>query len=115
MSQTLIATVPDDGNGFSAKYYWDDDRPEYDRMHIVRTQIVDSVLDHNREAQANLHNHRSGFGNTGIHHVAKIPLVQVEKWIAEEGFNWFQSTDAERRAKLNDPKYAKYRTRKSRL
>ena len=115
MSQQLIATIPDDGNGFSAKYYWDDDRPEYDRMHVVREQIVDTVLEHNREIQADIHNHRSNFGNKPLHHVAKIPLAQVEKWIAEEGFNWFHSTDAERRKKLNDPQYAKYRTRRSKL
>lgn len=113
MSQTLIATVPDDGNGFSAKYYWDDDRPEYDRMHIVREQIVDSVLDANREQVANIHNQKSGFGNNGLYHAARIPLAQIEKWISEEGFNWFQSSDADKRKKLNDPQYAKYRTRLS--
>ena len=115
MTQRLIATVPDDGNGFSAKYYWDDDRPEYDRLHTVRTQIVDSVLEANNDAVSAIHNQTSGFGNKPLHHVARIPLAQIEKWISEEGFNWFQSTDAERKKILNDPKYAKYRTRRSRL
>lgn len=114
MTQTLIATIPDDGNGFSAKYYWDNDRPQYDRMHIIREQIVDGVLDKNAEEYANIHNQRSGFGNSGLHHVARIPLAQIEKWMTE-GFNWFQSTEAEKKDKLNDPQYAKYRTRRSRV
>lgn len=115
MTQRLIATIPDDGNGFSAKYYWDDDRPKYDRLHIVRTQFIDSILEENNEQFADIHNQRSGFGKSPLHHVAKIPLAQIEKWIHEEGFNWFQSSDAERRKKLSDPQYAKYRTRRSRL
>lgn len=113
MTQRLIATVPADENGFTEKYYWDDDRPSYDRMHIVREQDVEGVINQNNEAQANIHNHRSGFGDKGLYHVAKIPFAQIEKWIAEEGFNWFQSSDADKRKKLNDPQYAKYRTKRS--
>ena len=111
MTQKLIATVPDI-NGFVEKYYWDDDRPEYDRMHIVRTQDVEGVIDYNKEMQANVHNQKHGFQD-GLYHAARIPFAQLEKWKAEEGFDWFQSTDAEKRKKLNDPQYAHYRTRRS--
>jgi hypothetical protein len=38
----------------------------------------------------------------GAHHVARIPFTIVEKW-RKEGFDWFKSTDKERRARLNDP------------
>lgn len=113
MTQKLIATVPAI-NGFTEKYYWDDDRPEYDRMHIVREQDVEGVVEDNKKAQALIHNHTSGFGNTGMYLAARIPLAQLEKWMTE-GFNWFRSSEAEKKAKLNDPQYAHYRVKKSRV
>jgi len=112
MTQRLIATVPD-VNGFTEKYYWDDDRPEYDKMHIVRIQNVEGVINANKEAISNIHNQKSGFGNNGMYHAARIPLAQLEKWKSEEGFDWFNSTESEKKQKMNDPKYAHYRTRRS--
>lgn len=114
MTQVLIATIPVNEQGFIEKYYWDDDRPQYDRLHIVRIQDVESVLEDNKDAQNSIQHHHENFGNKPIHHVARIPLVTLERWITQ-GFNWFQSTDAEKREVLNRPENAKYRTRKSKM
>ncbi len=45
--------------------------------------------------------------SNGVHHVARIPFMVVEKWLREDGFDWFNSSDKERRAKLNNPDNAK--------
>lgn len=112
MSQRLIATVPADEQGFVEKYYWDDDRPGFDKMHIVREQDVEVNLEANRRIQNDIRRPGENFGDTGLHHVARIPLVTVERWL-REGFNWFGSTDAEKRKWLNKSENVMYRTRKS--
>jgi hypothetical protein len=41
-------------------------------------------------------------GDHGMYHKARIPFIIIEKWLREDGFNWFTATPAERKAKLND-------------
>lgn len=113
MTQRLIATVPIDEDGFVEKYYWDDDKPEFDRLHIVRIQDVEANLELNRKVQNDIKRPEKNF-EKGIHHVARIPFVTLERW-RKTGFDWFNSTDAEKRKVLNRPENAKYRTRKSRM
>jgi hypothetical protein len=80
---------------------------------VERTQDVEPILDYNKA----MRNHEL----TGRHksevmnHVARIPLVVVEKWRNEGVIDWFNSTDAERRRVLNDPANAMFRTRASKL
>lgn len=114
MSQRLIAIVPADEQGIVEKYYWDDDRPGYDKLHVIRIQEIDECLEENQNIQNNLRRPGENFGKSPIHHVARIPLIVIEQWM-KRGFNWFQSTDAEKRKWLNKPECAKFRTRKSRM
>jgi hypothetical protein len=51
----------------------------------------------------------------GLHKVASIPLMLLEKWLKEDGFDWYNSSDAERRAKLNDRDNQKLLTRPGKL
>ena len=53
--------------------------------------------------------------SSGNHHVARIPFMIVEKWLREDGFDWFHSSDKERKAKLNDPDNAKLLVRPGKL
>jgi hypothetical protein len=80
--------------------FWFDDLTN--KVTIRRLQDVEGQLDLNKQ---NYNNHTSkGYADSvgGAHKVATIPLVIIEKW-KTEGFDWFQSTDKQRRAKLNDP------------
>lgn len=70
------------------------------KITIRRYQDVEEQLDFNRQC-FNSHNH-IGYQDSegGAHHIARIPLSVVERWNSE-GFDWFASTDNERRAILN--------------
>lgn len=72
------------------------------RITMRRLQDVEGQLEFNKEQ----FNNHSGVGYNdvegGAFKVASIPLIVVEKWL-REGFNWYESTDKERRRKLNDP------------
>lgn len=65
-----------------------------------------------------MHNQHSGRPNysdsKGQHLVARIPLIVVDLW-KEQGFDWFQSTDKERRAWLDKPENAVFKTRPGKL
>ena len=53
--------------------------------------------------------------SNGIHEVARIPLVIVEKWMRDGKIDWFNSTDKERRAILNDRDHSKLLVRPGKL
>lgn len=73
------------------------------KITIQRFQDVEGTLNLNK-AEYNNHgntNYRDSEG--GAHRIARIPFMILEKWLREEGFDWYNSTDKERRAKLNHP------------
>ena len=85
------------------------------RITIRRLQDVDDILDMNRIAFNSHTGKKPNYADSnGNHHVATIPNILVEKWM-REGFNWFKSTDKERRAKLNDRDYSKLLARPGKL
>ena len=77
------------------------DRPG--KITMRRLQDVQGQLDHNK-AQFNNHGN-VGYGDVtgGAFKVATIPFTIIEKWLREDGFNWYESTDKQRRMKLNSP------------
>ena len=85
------------------------------RITIRRFQDVEDTLDFNKE-QFNSHaGKKPSYGDSnGNHKVATIPTVLIEKWM-REGFNWYASTDNERKAKLNDPDNRKLLVRPGKL
>lgn len=50
----------------------------------------------------------------GAHLVARIPLIVIEMW-KEQGFDWFSTTDKERREWLDRPENAVFKTRPGKL
>lgn len=88
---------------------------EVERKIIMRrSQDVEHTIAQNK-AKYNEQNHASYKDSNGMHQVARIPTMVIERWLREDGFNWFKSTDAERRAKLNDPDNRGLLVRKGRL
>jgi len=93
------STSFDPRTGFREEFHFDE---QTNKATIYREQDVEGQLKANREAY-NSHGKRSGGGECGgARHVARIPLVVIERW-KTEGFDWFNSTTKEKRAKLNDP------------
>ena len=106
MPKRLIGSEYDPVTGFTTQYW-----QHGTKLTIRRLQDVEPMLKHNK-AQFNDApiRHRDG-----IEKVATIPNALIEKWMRERGFNWFKSTDAERKKILNDPDYRHLRTRGGRL
>lgn len=107
----LTATEFDPATGIRENFYFDD---ATGKVHIQRVQDVEHNLARNR-AEFNAHSKASyGDSKGGAHLVARIPLVVIEKW-KEQGFDWFNSTDKERRAMLNKPEHRQLLVRPGRL
>jgi hypothetical protein len=51
----------------------------------------------------------------GLFKAATIPNMLIEKWLREEGFNWYTASEKERNAKLNSNEYQHLRTRPGKL
>lgn len=97
--------------GTTEEIFYDE---ENRKIHMVRSQDVEHQLAMNK-IQYNQRKH-AGYGDSeGLHKVATIPTMVIEKWLREDGFNWFRSTDAERRRKLNDADNRDLLVRKGRL
>lgn len=109
----LISREYDSVTGFTEEAWYDEQtkRLTLRRLQDVEGTLVDNKVRFNRHAGK-----KPKYGDSdGVHHVARIPFVIIEKWMREDGFNWFKSTDAERRAKLNNSDFKKLLVRPGRL
>jgi hypothetical protein len=108
MAEHHIKKTYDPITGFTDEMWYDDiDK----KIHVRRTQKVSDVYKENEKIAFN---NGKGFSNVdGLYHKARIPNAIIEKWLIEDGFNWFRSTDAERRKKLNENPH--FHVRKGRL
>lgn len=84
------------------------------KLHVRRTQDVEPILDLNKR-MANEPQTRAGT----FRHVATIPNVILEKWIAEEGANVLTMDKDEFalfiKRRLNDPDWRYLRTSMGRI
>lgn len=92
----LIAKDYDPVTGITEEF-WHDELNK--KITIRRLQDVEDQLSANVQS---FNNSERAYGQSPMHHVARIPLALLEKWLREEGFDWFNSTDAERRKRIND-------------
>ena len=108
----LISRDYDPGTGFTDEAWFD---AATGRLTMRRLQDVEGTLKDNK-VRFNMHQGKKpNYGDSdGLHHVARIPFALIEQWITE-GFNWYQSTDAERRRKLNDYDNSKLLVRPGKL
>lgn len=110
MSLVLVARDYDPLTGITEEFYHNS---EEGTITIRRLQDVESQLSENKE-MFNNHNRASYSDSKGQHLVARIPIVIVEKW-KEQGFDWYKSTDKERRAWLDKPENAFLKVRPGKL
>lgn len=86
---------------------------ETDELSFQRYQDAGVILDINQKLY-NEHNRANYADSKGMHLVAQIPLIMVEHW-KTQGFDWFNSTDNERRAWLDKPEHQMFKVRPGRL
>lgn len=110
MSFRLIKTDYDKKTGVTEQFWYND---LTDEVTIRRLQDVEGNLDMNK-SMFNQHNRASYQDSKGQHLVARIPVIVVEMW-KEQGFDWFKSTDKERRAWLDKPENEVFKTRPGKL
>lgn len=117
ISARLVKSDYDPETGITEEF-WYEETPgnQKNKIHIRRLQDVEGLLADNK-AQYNEHGKGAGnySGSDGLHKVATIPLVLLEHWKNVDGFDWHNSTDKDRRAKLNDPDFKKLLVRPGRL
>jgi len=78
---------------------------EGDSTTVVRTQDVQTILDHNKAMQ---NDGSEGYGaSRELRKIASIPLIVIERWAKEDGVSYFDLHGPEKtkylRKKLNDP------------
>lgn len=118
MAEHLIKRDYDPHTGITEEFWYEEvPGPASNKIHIRRFQDVEDTLNHNVEQYNRVGATKGNMfaDSNGVHKVATIPFAVIEKWLREDGFNWYTSTDAERRKKLNSSEFRKLRVRPGRL
>ena len=92
----LISKDYDKATGITDEYWHDE---AAGTITIRRLQDIEPHLKHNVR-QFNEHDGVNYRDSKGLHKIASIPFITLERWKREYGFDWFKSTDKERRAML---------------
>lgn len=113
MAQLLKSTY-DQLTGITEEWWWEEN-PIKDGKGLLtcrRLQDVEGVLDLNKLQRAETRGQKF---EDGLYHLARIPFVVIEQMLRNHGFNWFQSTDAEKKAMLRKPEYKYLLTRECKI
>jgi len=107
----LIATDYDPFTGMTEETWFNQ---EEGTVTLRRLQDVEHTLAMNKALKNEA---GKGFSNVsgGAFHKARIPFAIVEKWLRDGKIDWFNSTDKERRAILNDPDHSKLLVKEGRM
>ena len=109
--QQLIRIEKDPITGIVEEFWYDND---LNKVTIVKKHDIQGITDMVKEMNAQHHTRPNYSDSKGQHLVARIPLVVIDLW-KEQGFDWFQTTDKERRAWLDRPENAVFKTRPGKL
>ena len=85
------------------------------RVYHKRIQPVGAFHKYSKERQSQVDEHGMFKKNDGLYHAARIPLVEVERWKKQYGFDWFAASEPEKKAWLNGPHCAPYRLQRSKV
>ena len=92
--------------------FWYDD--ETGKVVVKKVADIQKTMDMVKEMNAQHQTKPNYSDSQGQHLVARIPLVVIDLW-KEQGFDWFESTDKERREWLDRPENAVFKTRPGKL
>ncbi len=108
----LIGREYDEYTGITEEFWYEENAlTRRGKIHIKRFSDVQANIDRNIEICNSM---PRNFGNAPMHLMADIPFSVIEQW-KTQGFDWFNSTDNEKRRMLNNSDYAKLRTRSGRM
>lgn len=110
MTMQLMGSEYDQLTGITEEYWYNH---QTDEMTIRRLQDVQKNIELNKTLY-NEHNRPDYKDSDGLHLVARIPLVMIEQW-KNMGFDWFNSTDNERRAWLDKSEHQFLKVRPGKL
>ncbi len=93
------------------EYYYNE---QDEKIYYRKIEQLGNHIEANQQ-DFNFHN-GVGYGDSqGVHKVASIPLILIDKWKKEHGFDWFNSTDREKRLWLDKPEHAFLKVRPGKL
>ena len=76
-----------------------------DQFKVIRTQNTDPIIEDNKQAILDVDGHRAQAKNDWALY-AKVPNIVIEKWLNEEGVNFFDRDHWPKVMKLiNSPEY----------
>lgn len=106
----LVNQTYDPATGITEQYWHN---PLEGTVTIRKLQDVQKVIDNNKEE---FNSFNKGYSDSrGTHKIATIPMVVIDKWRAEDGFDWFKATSNERKRWLEKPENAVFKTRPGKL
>lgn len=96
-------------------YRFDDSTQAEGHFRVIKSQDVAPILDRNK-AMANENSGWSTDKDKAFRRVGSIPLILIQKWLDEEGWDAFDPANADKlKAKLNDSDFQLLRTAHWRL
>lgn len=96
-------------------YRFDDSAQADGFYRVIKSQDVAPILDRNK-AMANENNGWSTDKDKAFRRVGSIPLILIQKWLEEEGWDAFAPENADKlKAKLNSSDFQHLRTAHWRL
>lgn len=110
MTTVLVRRERDPKTGIIEEFWYDNIT---DKVTIRKVADVQNITDMTKEMY-NRQTRPDYSDSKGQHLVARIPLIVIDMW-KELGFDWFQSTDKERRAWLDKPENEIFKTRPGKL
>ena len=79
----LVRREYDPVTGITEEAWFD---PVTNKLTLRRLQDVEDTLARNK-AMFNMHDTKPNYNDSdGVHHVAHIPFMVIEKWLREEGY-----------------------------
>ena len=113
MAEKLLARDYDQFTGMTEETWYDE---AAGTITLRRLQDVEHTLAMNKVMFNDHTAKKANYSDSkGLHQVARIPFAIVEKWMREDNFDWFKSTDKQRRDKLNDRDNSKLLVRPGKL
>ncbi len=110
--ETLIREEYDSHSGITYEFYYIENPGETPKLTIRATQNVEDIIDTN---VAQFNENTKKFNNAVMYHAARIPFIELERWKRDFGFDWFNSTDDERRKWLEKSELRKWKVNSAKL
>lgn len=110
----LIASNYDQFTGTTEETWYDEAEG---KITLRRWQDVEHTLAMNKVMFNEHSGKKPSFADVkdGVYLKARIPTSVVEKWLREDGFDWYKASEADRKKKLNSNENQKFLVRPGKI